>query len=43
MTQAVLRTVRWVYGWRWLALPPVVGAAEPVKIGDIGDNGFGIA
>ena len=26
MTRLVLRTSAWVYGWRWLVLPPVVGA-----------------
>ncbi len=26
MTQLMLRTTRWVYGWRWLVLPPAVGA-----------------
>ena len=26
MTRLVLRTAGWIYGWRWLVLPPVVGA-----------------
>ena len=26
MTRMALRMTRWVYGWRWLVLPPVVGA-----------------
>jgi heme exporter protein C len=26
MTRLMLQTMRWIYGWRWLVLPPVVGA-----------------